>query len=32
MKAYEDLVKAGDGTPKKLGADGELLASAAHLP
>ena len=30
MKAYEDLVKAGDGMPEKLGADGEPLASAAH--
>ena len=30
MKAYEDLVQAGDGIPEKLGADGEPLASAAH--
>ena len=29
MKAYEDLVKGGDGVPEKTGADGEPLASAA---
>ena len=30
MKAYEDLIKVGDGISEKLGADGEPLASAAH--